>query len=162
MSQRSGAAPLGQVDDDIARFIMGHSRILAALAPRAEREAEFAIQGDRLRRHAKDAGEVKQSIIGLVQILAAASVLDIIAELNPAEPECFGELLRRDVGAVAMVVPDARRISGASNIGNVLELVEHFDELGAILAQIFSGLLGGVERLEVGICPADLLAADDA
>src|SRR3546814_2575716 len=61
-----------------------------------------------------------------------------------------------------MVFPDARRIAGASNIGNVLELVEHFDELGAILAQIFSGLLGGVERLEVGICPADLLADDEA
>ncbi|MNR21386.1 hypothetical protein D3C85_1382850 [compost metagenome] len=89
---------------------MRHGRVHTTPAPCAKRQAKLAIQRQRARRHPEHTSHIHERVIGLVQVCLSAPALNVVAELDAAEPKGIAELLRRDVGAVAMVNTYARRI----------------------------------------------------
>ena len=97
MRQRSGAIDLRQVDDDIVRLVMRRRRLRSATAAGPERNRQFAIQTQRLRRHLQHIRQIQQRIIGKVQSLLPIAAHVPVAELPATEPERLLKILRRHV-----------------------------------------------------------------
>ena len=129
--------------------------VLAAFASRTERQAKFAIERQCLRRQVKDCRHVHQCVIGLVQVRLPAVLLHVVAELNTAEPERVCEDLRRDIGAVAMVLANARAVLCIPLEWRLLELLQPLFKLCRVVGHV------GARGLDVfGLVQIDVLATD--
>ncbi|MNZ38490.1 hypothetical protein D3C78_559680 [compost metagenome] len=147
MGQRAGAIGLGQVDDYRVALIVGLGRIGPACSTRPEGKAQFAVQRQGARRHVEDAGQIHQAVIGVIQILDPALVLDVVAELHAPEAEGFSEQLGRHVLAVAVVGADARGVVLVAGRRRGLHRLVARLERGLIVLQVVQCLANAVELL---------------
>ena len=153
VGQRAGASGLGDVDDHFIRRVGSHR--LAATASRAKRKGQRTVERKRLGRHAERFRQIKQRIVGLVDVGLSPVGFNVVPKLHATEPKRVAEYLRRDI-ALATGLAHARCVGRFSESRLRPHFLPERFERGTVILEVIARLLDG---LEAGLHPHDTIRA---